>query len=150
MKIHDSQLVRIDKIFDLFKASEKDPLKNFMMQGYMDELEIIRATNLEKLFDACRYYDVRFIYVGKGELAACEDRLQHDSNWPQIWKISEILGMRSSCGNGNQYQNNDFKGRYFPSESYGGWDLLNNIKLSDEETEAKKFCRVVTRLEYRR
>ncbi len=121
-----------------------DPLYTFVAQKEADELCSLREQNLEMLFTVARKYKVRFLYVGAGEIAGCESIKEPGSNWPAMWAIALEVGFPGSCGNSDQYQCRGSQ-HLFPKGAYGGWDLKTNTKLTDEETEAKKFCRVVTR-----
>ena len=121
-----------------------DKLKEFTAAPFFDELSTLRLKYINILFNLARQHNIRFLYVGKGEISGCEDIDDRDG-WPAIWDIVKRAGYPGSCGNSNQYQTSDFTGILYPEDYYGGWDLTNNIKLSDEETEKKNFCRVVTR-----
>ena len=63
----------------------------------------------------------------------------------QFGQSRMIWGITGGCGNSDQYQTPDHAAILFPAEAYGGWDLKENVKLTDAEVEAKKFARVVTR-----
>jgi len=134
----------VDRLRGIVERSKNDRLLEFVSQVEVEQLEELLKENLYLLFKEARKYKLRYIYVGKGEICGCEDIDQPGSPWPAIWAIAEKIGFPGSCGNSDQYQcwNSE---KVFPADAYGGWDLEKNIKLSDKETEKKKFCRVVTR-----
>lgn len=135
----------IKRTLSLMSQAKSDKLRMFVMAKDIDDLVVIREQNLQILFDEAKKYGVRYLYVGKGEISGCEDKKQtRDGGWPAMWAIAKNIGFPGSCGNKDQYQCYDSE-VVFPENSYGGWDLETNTKLSDEETEKMKFNRVVTR-----
>ncbi len=134
----------IKHLKSIIQRSQKDALVAFVGANAVDELSALRQKNLELLFKTAKKYKVRFLYVGKGEIAGCEDRRQPGGTWPAMWAIAEQVGFPGSCGNTDQYQCTGSE-TVFPEGSYGGWDLNTGTKLTDQETREKKFNRVVTR-----
>lgn len=143
MMIEIEEIKRIEAIHE---KGKRDRLVAFLLNGEPGLLEIerIRERNLALLFEEARKFKVRYLYVGKGEICGCEGKSQPGDVWPAMWAIAKNIGFAASCGNSDQYQCQESQ-IAFPSESYGGWDLKTKTKLSDEETEKKKFARVVTR-----
>lgn len=139
---------KINKIVRVIKKAQTDPLVAFLAEAEKEELIKLQENNLRVLFRLAEKYDIRFLFIGKGELSGCEGKKQPGSPWPAIWAIANTLGF-SSCGNSDQYQTNDFDGLCFPSDAYGGWDLVENRKLTPQESIEKKFRRVVTREQFR-
>lgn len=135
-------LTGLKKAFELEEKAKKDKLLAFVANGEKPSTEI-REDNLKILFSIARSYGVRYLYVGRGEIAGCED-VRDGGTWPAMWSIAKKAGFQGSCGNSDQYQcvGSEYA---FPVDSYGGWDLSTNIKLSDEVTDGMYFKRVVTR-----
>lgn len=138
----------LDEIRDHIRTLDRkyyDPLQEFVVQYRIDiarvQLPLLQNKLLETLFELSKTYGIRYLYLGKGELVGCEGI--HCGHWPAVWEVARQLGFHS-CGNADQYQTNDFKGLYFPLDSYGAWDLQENRKLMDVEIETKKFNRIVT------
>lgn len=139
---------RIKQIVGILERVRNDPLKRFVAQVEADELPVLREELLKKLFEECRRYDIRYLYLGKGEICGCEGKRAKGGlrdGWPAMWSVADDLGINGGCGNSDQYQTSDYNAILFPLEAYGGWDLKKNVKLTDAEVEAKKFARVVTR-----
>jgi hypothetical protein len=130
------------RLHKLIESFEKDPLKKFVAQIDADKLAEIRQENLKKLFAEARKFGLKYIHIGADEICGCENISQPGSPWPAIWKIAEKVGFPGLCGNSDQYQCHEAS-LVFPPESYGGWDLVENRKLSEEETNEKKFRKVV-------
>ena len=140
-------MIKFDEIkryLHLQKTAKKDALTQFVMNGEPGQIEIeeIRAENLQLLFKIAKKYQVRYLYVGKGEICGCEDKRGPDG-WCAMWTIAKETGFPGSCGNGDQYQCRGSE-IVFPEDSYGGWDLKDGIKLTDEESDRFKFNRVVS------
>lgn len=134
----------VDRLIGILTRAKGDRLLTFVAQEEATQLENLLQENLQLLFKEARKYKVRYLYVGKGEICGCEDIDQPGSPWPAMWAIAANVGFPGSCGNSDQYQCHG-SDRVFPEDAYGGWDLKENRKLSDEETKEKKFYRVVTR-----
>lgn len=134
---------RVHYLVHKIAESGSDPLKDFVAGKFKDELEQLQKQNIENVFEYARTFGIRYIYIGKGEIAGCEG-IRY-SGWPAIWSVVEKSGLGSSCGNTDQYQTSDTTGVLFPDGYYGAWDLTKNLKLSDAQTEKKKFKKVVTR-----
>lgn len=130
------------RLHKFVESCRTDPLKNFVAQVDADSLAELRKENLNKLFAEARKFGLRYIHVGTDEICGCENISQPNSPWPAIWKIAENVGFPGSCGNSDQYQCHEAN-LVFPFDSYGGWDLKENRKLSDEEVKEKKFRMVV-------
>jgi len=137
-------LNEVKRLKDIVLRSKNDRLLEFVSQIEVQQLEDMLKQNLQLLFKEARKFNVRYLYVGKGEISGCEKKLQPDGTWPAMWAIAKSLGFPGSCGNYDQYQCQGSE-YAFPEDSYGGWDLDKNVKLSDEEIDKMKFCRVVTR-----
>lgn len=139
---------RIKYILKCVNRAGSDPLKQFVNAMNVDELPVLRQALLQQLFDECNKHDVRYVYLGKGEICGCE-KIAAKSGFrrgrPVMWTIAEDLGIQGGCGNSDQYQTSDYNTSLFPINAYGGWDLKKNVKLTDEQVEEKKFARVVTR-----
>jgi len=134
----------VNRLRDIVNRSKNDRLLEFVSQIEVVQLEELLQHNLRLLFEEARKYKVRYLYVGKGEISGCENKNDFGGTWPAMWRIAKDLGFPGSCGNYDQYQCQGSE-KVFPEDAYGGWDLKTNTKLSDEETNKKKFCRVVTR-----
>ena len=135
---------RINRVVELLK--NEDLLVKFTAEGEKTWLVRTQRTNLINVSNAGRKYGLRYIYIGKGEISGCERKLQpNNSPWPAVWAIREESGLPHHGGNTDQSQTSDYDGVYFPPYAYGGWDLVEGRKLTDVETEMKKFNRVVTR-----
>lgn len=133
----------VQRLKDIVKRSKNDRLLEFVSQVEAEQLEQLLEHNLQLLFKEARKFHVRYLYVGRGEISGCEKKC-NSGTWPAMWAIAERIGFPGSCGNYDQYQ--CMGSEYvFPDDAYGGWDLKENRKLSDDETEKMKFCRVVTR-----
>lgn len=132
----------IRRLMDILKRAQGDRLVAFVANEEADQLEQMRENNLRLLFKVAKSYKIRYLFVGKGEISGCEGI--RTGTWPAMWAVAEKVGFPGSCGHGDQYQclGSEFA---FPVDSYGGWDLVENRKLSDDETKEKKFFRVVTR-----
>jgi hypothetical protein len=140
---------RVNKIKEIRKNQARglhDKLVAFVLNGEPGQTEIdkIQADNLQLLFTVAKKYKVRYLYVGKGEICGCEDKRDPGGTWPAMWSISREAGFPGSCGNSDQSQcpGSDIA---FPEDSYGGWDLKENRRLTEDEEKKKKFHRVVTR-----
>jgi len=134
------EAIRLHKIV---KSVEKDPLKTFVAGLDADRLEEVRILNLEKVFKEARKYGLRYIHIGDLEICGCEYK-KCENNWPAVWQIAKEVGFPGSAGNGDQYQCHDAS-LVFPVDSYGGWDLQENRKLTDEEVKEKNFYFVVNK-----
>jgi hypothetical protein len=145
MKIDTDRIYRAVKLL-----KNKDPLVKFTAEGEKTWLVRTQRKNLINITNSAKKYGLRYIYIGKGEISGCERIDQPNSPWPAIWAIRDETGLRHSCGNTDQSQTDDYDGVYFPPYAYGGWDLVEGRKLTDKETEEKKFRRVVTDKHYRR
>lgn len=130
------------RLHKLVVSCKADPLKNFVAQVDADRLADLRKENLDKLFAEARKFKLRYIHIGTDEICGCENKTQPGSPWPAIWKIAENVGFPGSCGNSDQYQCHEAN-LVFPHDSYGGWDLKENRKLTDEEVKEKNFRMVV-------
>lgn len=137
--INYDEVVRLKKLAARVKD---DRLLSFMANPEMEKLDELLKANLQILFKEARKFKVRYIYVGKEEIAGCEGKLQPGSPWPAMWKIADNIGFPGSCGNSDQYQCG-WKEEVFPADSYGFWDLKTKTKLTDEEATEKKFSFVV-------
>ena len=139
---------RINRIENLIKDSTKDPLKKFVVEPFAEELILIKETNLSNIFKLCLQMKIRYLYLGKGEIAGCENkRWPEENGWPAMWRIVELMEIKGGCGNSDQHQTQDYAGKLFPAHAYGGWDLVERRMLSNEETAQRKFRRVVTRID---
>ena len=139
---------RIREIVKMLERVKRDPLKSFVAAAEADELPTLREELLKKLFEECKSHDIRYLYLGKGEICGCEGKRAKGglrNGWPAMWSVADDVGITGGCGNTDQYQTSDYNAILFPTEAYGGWDLVKNVKLTDAEVEAKKFARVVTR-----
>lgn len=118
-------------------------MRIFTANAERDRLEKIQQDHLEILFTEARKFGIRYLFVGKGEICGCENKSDSGGTWPAMWQVAKNIGFPGSCGNHDQYQT--MGSEYtFPIESYGGWDIVKNRKLSDNETTKKKFSTVVT------
>jgi len=135
--------LNIDRIREIqsLQSRLKDRLSKFVLNGELDEMLQIQQSNLKILFNEAKKRKVRYLYVGKGEIAGCENK--RTAGWPSMWAIAESVGFPGSCGNTDQYQCSGSE-YAFPPDSYGGWDLTTITQLTDEETDKKPFKRVVT------
>lgn len=124
------------------KKFSNDPLTNFIVQVEQEHIDKLQNANLEKLLQLARKRGIRYLCIADGEICGCED-IDYNG-WPAIWDIVRAMGFPGSCGNGNQYQVFD-AGIAFPTSSIGGWDLVENRKLTTDETNSMKFNRVVSR-----
>jgi len=134
------------KILRLLEIKERvgnDKLGLFALAGEEDITEL-REEYLNDLFMLAIGFGFTYIYIGKGELCGCEHIPDAGGTWPAIWSISRELFTESSCGNSDQYQNNDYKGRYFPEDAYGAWNVVTGKKLTDKKAHKLKFNKVVT------
>lgn len=131
------------RLYNTLKKYRGDPLKLFVAQADADRLEEIRKINLNNLFEEAKRLNVRYIHISYSELCGCEYKKGTD-DWPAMWQIAKKLGFKSSCGNGDQYQllNGDIA---FPEDSYGGWDLVEERKLTEEEVKNLNFYFVTSR-----
>lgn len=137
-------MIEINKLLKLKEIHDKgknDRLFAFVLNGEPETFDRVREDNLRLLFETSKKYNVRYLYVGRGEICGCENI--HFNGWPVMWHIAKEVGFPGSCGNGDQYQcyGSDIA---FPDYAYGGWDLETNTKLTDEEVVKMKFKRVVT------
>lgn len=139
-------LEKVKKLQQIVANSESDPLRSFVVNAERDLLHAEQEKNLVILFKEALKYNVRYLYVGRGEIAGCENKRQtrHSSSWPAMWAIAENVGFPGSCGNGDQYQCHGSE-IAFPPDSFGAWDLETLQKIDDAEADKMKFCRVVTR-----
>lgn len=130
------------RLYNIVVSASKDPLKSFVAQVDADQLHEVRKLNLQRLFEECKRAGMRYIYVGTEELCGCEGIRENGSPWPAIWRIAEKIGFPGSCGNSDQCQCSD---AYiaFPKDAFGGWDLKENRKLTDEEVKEKQFRQVI-------
>lgn len=139
-------IVEIQEHIAILDRKYYDPLQLFVARHRQEisreELPKLQEKFLQQLFKISKGCNLRFLFIGKGELCGCEG-IQYDG-WSALWYVSRQLGI-NSCGNFDQSQTSDYRGLYFPPDSYGGWDLRENRKLTDAETETKSFNRVVTR-----
>ncbi len=131
----------IKRLLSLIQRSKHDPLIAFLANGEAGKLERIQKQNFENLISLCKKHNIRYLYIGLGELCSKPDAGR--TGWPPIWTVARELGFRS-CGNGDQYQTSDFDGVYFPKDTYGAWDLVEDRKLTNEESIAINFNKVVT------
>jgi hypothetical protein len=134
-----SEAIRLHKIVT---SAAKDPLKAFVAQVDADQLEEIRKKNLHNILAEARKFKLGYIHIGTEEICGCEGKRDDGGTWPAIWKIAERVGFPGSCGNSDQYQTHD-AGIVFPADSFGGWDVKAGRKLTQEETDQKKFAFVV-------
>lgn len=142
-------MINFDKIRNLQRvvaAAAADPLARFVASQQQDQLIQERQRSLDILFAEAKRYRVRYLYVGRGEIAGCERKKDRGSDgWPAMWAIARNVGFPGSCGNGDQYQCED-SNLVFPKDSYGGWDLDTMTKLDYETTKALKFYLVVDQI----
>ncbi len=130
------------RLNNIVKSAAKDPFKAFVAQVDADQLEEVRKKNLHNILAEARKLKLNYIHIGEEEICGCEGKRDDGGTWPAIWKLAERVGFPGSCGNSDQYQCHD-AGVVFPTDSYGGWDVKQNKKLTQEETDAKKFAFVV-------
>lgn len=86
----------------------------------------------------CKEIGIRYIHISKNEICGCEN-IKYN-NWPAVWHICSTLGI-SSCGNGDQHQYDP--GKWFPDNMFGGYDLQENRRLTDNEIKLLKFNFIV-------
>jgi hypothetical protein len=137
-----NNIEEINRLTGLYKKAKYDPLIAFLANGEEGKIEILQEQNFNTLISLAKKHHIRYLYIGLGELCGKSERPQSWS--PAIWSVAGQLGFRS-CGNGDQYQTNDFNGIYFPKDAYGVWDLVENRKLPDKEATLIDFNKVVTR-----
>lgn len=140
MKIDINELLVLD---NKINAVKHDALLVFMAGKDIDRFAEMRDQNLLTVFKLCKKYGVRYIFVGQHELVGCEDIQAR--GWPAIWAIAEELGVDRSCGNSDQYQIHDPGKIFFPANSYGYWDVRDNIMISEENLSGLKFPHVMHR-----
>lgn len=139
--MHMNNIQEAVRLHTIVKKSKSDPFKSFVARGEEDRLEEIRKTNLDNLFNEAKRLNVRYVYIGYGELCGCEYKKGSDG-WPAMWEIAQKLGFPGSTGNGDQYQTSNAN-IVFPENSYGGWDLVEERKLTNEEVKNLNFFFVV-------
>ena len=122
--------------------SRGDRLIEFFIHPLIEEFEASKVKNIQYLFTLCKQVGVRYIYIAPGEIVGCEDIKV--SGWPAIWEIARRLELDTSCGNSDQYQIHDLSKILFPIDSYGAWDVTNNIKLTLADHPELMFRFVVT------
>lgn len=133
----------IEELNRILTKSKVDPLYKFVSGPEEEKFEKIQKQNFDNFISLCKDMNVRYVYLGKGEICGCEGRAVN--RWPAMWKIADMMGYPGSCGNGDQYQAMDHKGIFYPAEAYGHWDLLENRKLTADEASQLKFKHVVDR-----
>jgi hypothetical protein len=139
MKVDISKIERIAKLL-----SSKDPLLAFAANGEKAWLIRQQRKNFSNIIKGARKYNLRYIYIGKGEVSGCEEIHQPNSLWPAIWDVVKEAGFPSNCGNTDQYQTCDYNGVYFPPYAYGAWDLIKGRQLTNKEIGERKFQWIVT------
>lgn len=134
-------IVKIKKLEKIIENARGDLVKEFVANETIDQLRIEKSKSLPLLFDLCKKYGIRYIRVHRGELCGCEGiRSEH---WPAMWSIAENIGLAG--GGGNHDQSQTLYGSWFLEEDYGDWDIIEQRKLSTEESVNKQFCAVVSR-----
>ncbi len=120
--------------------AKHDEVTQFMLQHERDQLDALRKSNLDQLFDLARQCKVRYIYIGLHEICGCEGVSYNSS--PAMWYIARKMGFVPSAGNSDQYQCMHCS-VVFPADAYGGWDLLENKKLDPCAVKSRQFFHVV-------
>lgn len=143
VKIMKINFEEIKRLSDILAKVKTDRLTNFVAQGTIDRLCEMRAENLQMLFAEAIRYKVRYIYLGKQEIAGCERKIADDGWTPAMWCIGRNLGWINCGGNSDQYFVRHSV-RVFPEYAYGGWDLKTETMLTYEQIKEKKFFLVVT------
>lgn len=139
MKIDTERTLRLIKNIEKYK---NDVFMDFVNSPAYDELVNQQHKNLDVLFDTCRKYNFRYIFIHTGELCGCEG-ITDQCGRPVIWQIVDELGISGGCGNSDQKQIR--ASALFPKDLYGGYDLNENRKLSNDEIIQLKFRHVVSR-----
>jgi len=132
-------------IFEVLKKARfNDPLFDFSLHGYRDELATIQAANFEILLKACKSVGMTYLFVDYRELCGCEG-IEYPKPWPAIWHVAKTIGCEGSCGNSDQYQVSNSH-IYFGKDRVGAWHVKEKRRLTVEEESGKKFRKVMSTL----
>ena len=113
----------------------KDPLIEFVMHPYRDELLALRQANLVSLLEVAKQLGIRYISVSKSEIRGYEN-IRYNG-WPAVWEVATILGIDNSCGNTDQRQIT--YNMWFEESALGMYDARASRKLSCKEYESLNF-----------
>lgn len=145
MSYHDA-VERLDYLKG--RARFANELEQFVLQGEIEDAQqAIRDTeytleeNADKFFAACKKVGIKKILIQGRELVQCED--EDYDGWPAVWKISDLCGIESFCGNSNQSQT-ALTHTFFPIRYIG---LAVDVETREEvDQEPFNRYRVVSRM----
>lgn len=139
----------INRLMDVINRASKHEVAQFLVQHEIEILEQMREKNLRDLLAIAKSHGVKYIYIGKYEIAGNE-RVRAGNRFnspPAMWEIAKEMGFPGSCGNSDQYQclNAEIA---FPEDAFFAWDLEMNCKIPDEVAKNMNFYLVVERKRY--
>jgi hypothetical protein len=73
------------RLRDIIRRCENDRLLDFVASPEKDKLQDMLQANLDAIFKEARKYNVRYLYIGKGEICGCEKKKDKGGSWPAMW-----------------------------------------------------------------